>query len=260
MTDTQIRFDSSTLVFDGGEGDVELSIDGKDFAGWDDNGEMRRAAIEYAQAHGSYDLRGFQSSRLVVFGGLAGSASPESQQALRNAVTGIIPDGQRDRMVVDHQGLTLHAYVRLERASWAIETYGSVARYQLQMWAADPRKYGQAERFPTEGTATSVEVFNRGNFPALPVYTIAGDMPNGYELGAGASRYRVSTPVTPGHPHTFCTRTGKHWVDGRPVIGGIERFDRWVIQPHHLIPVTETFIDLRGGTGGFSVEVPPTYV
>jgi hypothetical protein len=260
MTNTRVRFDSSPIVFDGGAGSrgFFISDDPSDFDGWDDSPEMRRQAIDYAQAHGSYDLRGFKSSRVVTIGGPAYSRSPEDQQSMNNQFTGLLADGQRDRMIVDHQGLRLWANVRLQKPSFAATVYGEIAVYQLQVWAADPRKYSlRAKRFPTTGFVDAVSAYHRGNFPALPVYRISGNMPNGYGIWCGGQLYQVSRPVTPGHDHTVYMRTGKLWIDGAPVVGGLVHANTWTIPQG---APTDMTIDKLGGTGGMAVEVSDTYV
>src|SRR5690606_2498931 len=98
----------------------------------------------------------------------------------------------------------------------------------LTFWAADPRTFGESRTFGPVATATSVATYHYGNFPATPVFTVAGSSPGGYEVqGQGGRRYIVTRPLAHGDPHIIDLATGLLRVGGAVVYGGVSRADSW---------------------------------
>lgn len=250
-----------SLLFEGGEGDLGFFIsDDRGLSGWDDAPDVRRDAVAYAQAHGSYDLQGFRGSRLTTISGRCYSRNPQEQQLYRNRLAGLLADGQTGRVRVEHQGLTLWASVRLERAMFEPIIYGEIAQYQLQLWSADPRKYGDIHRFgPGDPTSNggNLEMYHDGNFPAFPTFYVNGSAGRYAVYGPNGRRFLVTRALQPGHEHRIDMRTRQLFVDGIRVFGGVEEANGWTVGGGGKTP---SYIDAPGGSVTLAAAVTDTYI
>jgi hypothetical protein len=247
------------VVFEGGEGLEGFFIDLEDgLVGWDDSVDVRREAVEMANAHGDYDLPVHRGNRVIVITGDCVSSSPEQQQKFRNQLAGILADGRSGKLTVDHQGTIRWANVRLanDGVKFAIKVYGTLARYQITLLAADPRKYGDVNPFGPIG-AGELSVFHRGNFWADPVCTVSGTFSADFAIYYNGLPFRMSHDVVPEAPITIHMRDGRAYQNGIRIIGGIVIANTFTIPPG--LPTTITF-DPNGGTGTLKVEVPDTDV
>lgn len=191
----------------------------KGFQGWDGLPAGRREALARAVAHGEFDVPVKLPARVLTFDGLAIGRDIHELRNLSQSVTGWGASGDRFALSVDHQEQELTATVR--RLLAEAEDTGRrmsewlVAEFQVQMIAADPRKYGDVKTFPRTGTATSIDLFHDGNFPAYPVV----------EIPAASGSYTLATPAG-----TFtvagATAGGTHRVDLRT--GRVTRNDVWM--------------------------------
>lgn len=250
------------LVFDGGEGSHGFFFDLDDgFTGWTDGPGVRRSQTELVSAHGSFDLPGYRDSRVVTISGDCLTDGPEDQQWHRNRLMGVLADGGRGRLTVDDQGTTLWADVRLAGdPQFRVALYGERARYQIQFWAANPRKFGAVNVFtaPQNGT---VAVRHYGNFPATPDIWVDGvSAPvagQNYAVEAFGRRFLVSRPLLADHPHRLDFTTGHLIVDGVVTVGGVLEADTWSVPGGSEVGHK---LNMPHGTGTMTVHLPDTYI
>lgn len=232
-------------------------IDADGFTGWDDGVDVRREVHDIPRGHGAFDLPGYLEPRVFAAKGLCYADTPERLEWWRGVLTGLLADGGSGRVVVENRGLTTWADARLATRSEFTKIPGgaTMARYRVQFWAADPRKYGQTR---TYGPATIVAASHFGNFPAAPLLTVTGAMPSGYTIGGPDGRtFVVSQALTSGHTHRIDMRTGRLTLDGVLQVGAVSVGQTWGIPggasvTHTLTPVS--------GTGTITVSVLDTFI
>ncbi|OOB90750.1 hypothetical protein [Rathayibacter sp. VKM Ac-2630] len=190
---------------------------------WWESAEMERDVVKRPGAPGAFDTPGQLGDKLLPFSGVIITPSEEETEELSRKVRGLIADGSLTT-VTDG---TWMMRGRLSGRSRAVPRRGNrrFADWIVTVWCPDPRKYGETKHF-TAGERAS----HRGNFTALPVYTVSGNAPAGYPLyGPGGRRYDVVQPLKLGTPHVIDMRDGLLRIDGAVVPGAATRADTWGI-------------------------------
>lgn len=210
-----------------------------DFEGWNDSVDVRRERIEIPNAHGDFDLPGLRGSRVTRMSGFCRSESLRQQQWHRSVLTGLLADGDADRVVVEESGETQWANVRLAtRPTFERNSFSKYADWELALWAANPRKFGETRTF---GPASSISAYHFGNFPAAPVLTVAGSSAGGYTINGPAGRtFVVTHALVSGQPHTIDMATGRLTVNGAVVTGGIATARTWAVPPGTKVAMSVT--------------------
>lgn len=227
--------------------------------GLDDGVDIRRESVARVQAHGDYDVPGFLTSRTVPYSGWCRAPDSETLLHYRSQITGLLADGSSAVMVVDRPGGSMWAPVRLaSMTKFRVRAKTPrVADWQLQLWMADPRLFGDAVTFPTERHSLA-EVHHRGNFPALPVLEIKGAATGGYTItGPAGKKYTVTRALVAGQTHRIDMRTGLLEINGVIVMGGVTIADTWAIPPGIHVPHTITAV---GGAASLTVTPPDTFI
>lgn len=231
------------------------------FQGWDGLPAGRRESLARAVQHGEHDVPVYLPSRVVTVDGWI--IEPDEFELGRESMrlTGIGATGDRMKVTVEHQGMTLWAWCRriLAEADDKGIRVGRNLRsgFQLQLLCADPRKYGESRTLPGDdlnppaqsATATSIAVSHRGNFPAYPM-TLIPNAPAGYTISSPGGTFVVSA-ATAGGTHTVDHRNGRVYRNGVEM-AGVGRGDLWAVPAytswtHTLsvagrIHITDTFV------------------
>lgn len=230
------------------------------FDGWDDGATMRSDTVSRPQAHGDFDMPGFLAGRLVTMEGWALAPSRTKLEQLRDVFIGHGADGAKFRVSIERNDRSLRATARIAagtRSSFKDDGTGKRARWSASWWCPDPRKYQKNTSHDGSpfGPASSLLVFHRGNFPALPTLTITGASAGGYTItGPGGRLIIVTRPLAAGVPHRFEMRTGRLSVGGARVLGGVARADLFSIPPN----LPETPISVSAGL--LTVDVDDTFI
>lgn len=262
MTLLQVRSGGLTIrQSPEGESRVQGLYVGRDgFDGWDDGATMRSETVARPQAHGDFDYPGFLAGRLVAMEGWAIATSPKELERLRDRFVGHGADGTKFAVSIERNDRSLRAEARIAagtRPSFKDDGTGRRARWSVSWWCPDPRKY-QSNTEPDGspfGPGTSLQVFHRGNFPALPVLTITGASAGGYTItGPSGRRIIVTRALAAGTPHTFDMRTGRLSVGGVRALGGVARAELFAIPPG----LTPTTISISAGQ--LTVDVENTFI
>lgn len=231
----------------------ELDEDGID--GWHGGGyDVRRDDTPVPQGHGSFDVPVFLTSRVVTVTGRCVASSQERLAWHRGRLMGTLAQGNSGRIIVEDLGETLWADVRLAAGTkWTQFGGQPYATFKLSLWSKSPQKYGEGRTFGSGEAA-----FHYGNFPAVPVITVAGTMPNGYTInGPAGKKYVVTAGVTPTDSHIIDMATGILRIDGVPVYGKVSQGDTWAIPPGQAVAMTLAPVS---GAGTISAVVVDTHV
>lgn len=200
------------------------------FQGWQGLPAGRREALARAVEHGEHDVPVFLPSRVVTIDMWVLGDSPEALEHLGDSISGVGAPGERMRTTVSKRGDAKWADGR--RLSCEFDDSGVRAggpfhgEAQLQLVFADPRKYGETNVLPSTGTATSIPVFHRGNFPAYPIVEIPS-APTGYTISSPGGTYTVSG-ATSGGTHTVDLRRGRVYRNGVEM-PGVGHGDLWAV-------------------------------
>lgn len=250
-----MRFEArlGPLVFVGGDGPADFTIEQDGLQGWLSGGvSMRRDVDDRPTSHGQFSAPGLLSGRMVALEGKVHASSPYDYERKLNMLSAVLADGGDAPFVVQGAVTTRAVVSRWAEPQVTPIVYGRLASYQLRLWSPDPRRYGDSATF------TSGPAFHRGTFAAIPLMTVTGNLPGGYTInGPAGAQYIVTAGLAPGATDRIDMRTG--WVtrNGAPLDGGVSRADTWVIRPGEQVTHT---LSAPSGSGVLTVEVTDTYV
>lgn len=188
-------------------------IKDKGLQGWEGLPEGRREAVQHALAHGEFDVPVKLPARVITVDGYVIARTAFDLNRMCHQIRGWGAAGDRFTLSVELQGETLASMVRSVKRD-AVDTGDRSggfysAEFQVQMIAADPRKYAAVESF----TATpSAWVASRGNFPTHPVIEIP-DAPSAYTVTSPGGTFAV-TGAPSGGTHRIDMSTGRVTRDG----------------------------------------------
>jgi hypothetical protein len=236
-----------TFVGDAGAATYTIDRDGG-LKGWFDGVDSRHESIPRPASHGDFDVPTYLGGRIIILSGLVRASSASAYETALAGLSGLLADGSSATFTVTQAAGTLTATVRRNSAPDVQHVvYGALARYQLQLWAPDPRRYGATH---TVSASSSISVAHDGNFPATPVLTIAGTSSGGYTVtGPGSQLITVTTALASGHPHTIDLATGALYKDGARVLGGISVYQPWTVPVGSSVTVS-----VSAGTVASSVK------
>ena len=228
------------------------------FEGWHDGPDMRRETVQRVAAAGDYDARGYPDARVVSLSGVIVSPSEERTQYWRERLTGVLNDGQTDRMTVRENGTVRFAEAGLVKTKVVTRARARhVADWQMQLWCPDPQKFGELRTAGADG-GSFCDVQHWGNAPATSVFTMTGSDDNGYLiLGPSGRRVEVNAPLVRGVPHEFDLATGQLRVGGVVTYGALGQVDLWTTYPGKAVSVGMSNTDSSNRLG---VETYDTYL
>jgi hypothetical protein len=226
--------------------------------GWHSGVAVRRDQKDRPLAPGSFDTQAYFDSRLITISGYCLANSPQKLRLFQSQLLGLFAAGGQGQLVVKEDGVSQHCTVRQAgQTEFDAMNDGVTATYQVQLWAADPFKYGDTTVYAAPAsTPLTVTAWHYGNYSAYPVLTITGTMPS-YSVSSGGKTFQVSMAVTPGHPHYIHMDSGLLVVDGFPVYGVVVQGGIWTIPPGQQISQT---LAPAGGTGAMTVTVTDTSI
>ncbi|WP_104088033.1 phage tail domain-containing protein [Arthrobacter sp. GMC3] len=195
--------------------------------GWKGTPGVRKDTTPRLWAHGDFSERGWRTGRLITIEGRANLPTEAALLAAHEALSSALADGTEGMLVVDDPIFgVLHASVSLATGSdlpgWEVP---GIYPFQIQVTAADPRKYGQtlsgSTGVPVDGGGLGYDLYtvgstgvldygaagspgivsltNVGTADTAPVYTITGSCPNGFsitEIGTGRRLVYAGAVIT----------------------------------------------------------------
>ena len=213
------------IVFRGDMSRGMFTVEHSALRGWFESPGVRRADTARPLGDGSFHALTYRAGRSVSWSGLILTKSPSEQLAAMQQLAGMCSDRGLSRLTVQHQGGTSWADVELLQAPEVqVLAYGRVARYDVELFAPDPRRYGDLRTFA--GTET---VFHRGNAPAFPKIVIPSAGAAYSVTSAGKTIMVAGAPA--GGRHVIDTRTGRLTSDGALMTGMVTRADQITLPP-----------------------------
>jgi hypothetical protein len=228
------------------------------FNGWTDGAGVRRSETPIAGGIGSFDIPPLAGSRYLPWTGLARASSMKKLGQLSDELSGLLIDGSEAEVAVYHLGSTRTAMARLADQSLFVADGKSGpkgearARFSLQLFCADPRKFGETRSF-----AAGEEAFHDGNYIASPVLRVYGTGVSGYTIGGPDGRsLKVTHPIVQGHHHFIDTATRRLTVDGAVIFNAVTGTP-WGIPPYQSVVHT---LSVLSGSATLSVPVAETWM
>jgi hypothetical protein len=111
--------------------------------GWFVGGtSMRREYVDRPNHPGQFATPGYLSGRIVTLSGkVLGTGDEEAFEDALDALDALLEDGGSDTLTVTTpKGAKTATVFRYGEPQLRILVYGSVAEYQIQLWAPDPEK------------------------------------------------------------------------------------------------------------------------
>lgn len=251
-----LRVDVGQITFRGVHADVTTGPHFviQEIEGWDEGTDMRLDTEDRPLQHGAFDGPGYLSPRTVSITGVILGESPADLQRAVRRLNGLLADGGSAVMTV-HDALG-PLWSRVRRASApGVRVRGeapSIADYQMQFWAPDPRRYGKMREF----VGTSVVPYHEGTLPAIPEVLVTGEFPQGYTIGYGSSAFIVTAPLTVGQTHRIDMRTGWVFRGATQLVGAVAAAEVLHVPPG----MPNRTMTLGGsGSGSMTVRVLDTY-
>lgn len=115
------------------------------------------------------------------------------------------------------------------------------ADYTIRFRAPTQPYFGEKR---TAGPGTSLQLLNRGTYPARPVFTVTGAMPSGYKLAAGGVEYIVTQAIAGGQTHRIDMRTLMLQLNGVAQVGAVSAPRRIEVPP--MSPLTMSLVPVAG--------------
>jgi hypothetical protein len=222
----RLRLGGLEFVGDVGEATYTVERDGVRGHGLG-GADMRRENVDRPAAHGAFSLPGFLTGRSVRWGGLVLTDSMAEQEHALLRLSGLLADGGTSRLTIDGEK---PRWLDVQRASPEpprVLVPGSVASYSFEVWAPDPRMYGEVREF-----AGGVVAVQYGNFPARPQLIVSGTAASGYTVtGPDGRKVTVTNALTSGAPHTIDFAKGGLYVGDVRQLRAISVYQPWTVGP-----------------------------
>jgi hypothetical protein len=203
---------------------AEFVLDPTALTGWDDGTNVRRNATVRPVSNGDFVEPYTFSARLISLSGTAVATSRGELQRMRDALTGILADGEYAEIRVETSASVRYAVVGIENKVEWVQQLDNVALFRLELYAPDPHIYGP-ERVVTLGATSEAgggltyplsyplnynaqnlqsltpPLNNAGNAKAWPRIKVTGDYYSGFTITDGKDRkITFSGPVTRAAP------------------------------------------------------------
>lgn len=241
--------------------------------GWHDTPGFEVPSVERLR-HGAISGRGRATGRTIKLAGRVLNTGHAEQAWDRDALGSLFRDGGMVPMTATVGGLTLSTDVQLiDRVTFQPTTV-AYSRWEVSLYAPDPHLYGEWRTstlrpvgagvgfvyppFSVGGVITFGDaiardewVWNDGNAPSWPVFTVTADSPGGFAVAVGDHRVTYPWPTYPDIPVTVD-------MAGALTVGGVDQShllgerDWSPIPPQSVERVA--FELLRGGTGWATVQ------
>ena len=239
-----LRFDGTDTI------EPELSIDRDGLTGWLKGGVgTRYESVPRANADGDHDLPVYRTGRRVTLTGLIRTEDPDDQSRLMRSLTGLMDLRTSAQFAVVTEFDTTWADVKVDNVEVNVLAYGQTARYRLELWADDPRIFGETRVFSSGQDAS-----HRGNASAVPELEVTGVYTSGYTVSVPGKSFVVTQALAAGQTHRIDLKTGWLYRNGVLQSGAVGQADTWVVPKG--TPVKHTL----SGSGVLKVSVVDTFI
>lgn len=210
LKDTELVIDFGTVTFqrnmlptNSPTAAQQFVLDENAITGWLDGPGTRRDVTPRLAVDGDFYEPAVKSARLITITGTAVAATPQDLTAMRDKLMSQCPDGEYTELAVFGFNSWRRAEVGFEGTpSWVILS-DTVASFKVDLYAPDPRVYGDWQRFtlsmggnsgalnfplsfPMSFSRPASErgsaVTNNGNTRAYPSFRVTGDFTQGFSI------------------------------------------------------------------------------
>lgn len=254
-----------------------------DVAGWYTGSGVRRD-IQPAYGHGSFMGPGFRDARYMTVHGKVHCSTTAERDWQERSIGGLFGDGRIGTLWVDDGETQLYTEVGLHGSPQVVKVGTKDLVFQIPLVSDTPYLYGEwrevtlfppdfgvgfefppLERdlgkgpivtFGTEVRETAY-IWNDGNAPAAPVFTVVADSPSGFSVGFGGRRVTYPRPTFKNVPIEV-DMAGAIRVQGRDQTHLVGERGWSVVDPRTMETPVLRF--LAGGTGWATVAFRDTYI
>ena len=243
------------VYFRGGALRSRFDVADDGLSGWFDGASPRLDTQDRPQSDGAFWSPLFRGGRSIGWHGLIHTAHPREQRTALEQLAGMCSGRGPYVMSVQHEATVTTAQVQLVKSpETSILRYGRLARYQVEVFAPDPFRYGQTHVLPAVDGA--VRPFHNGTTDAVPEITVTGSRPSGYTLAYRGKQFIVAAPLASGSSHVIDMATGwVHTGSGAVLARAVSRAELFTVPKGPTGPA----LTITGGTGGMTVRVRDTY-
>lgn len=197
------------------------------WTGIDEGAAMRRDQLPRPGAHGAYAVPGHLDARVIGMSGYLIDRSPEQLLRTARRLTGLLAGGEFAQLtVMGERGVQMRVGLSAQTSVVVRGNDPCVADFQLQLWAPNPRMFGEVHEYFAGEPAV-----HYGNFPAAPVLEVSG-APSGYTItGPGGKTFTVTQGLAGGQKHRIDMATGRVYRDGALQVGVVSNGGTWAIPP-----------------------------
>jgi len=264
----------------GGTG--EYVLDPTALTGWDDGVTVRRDATVRPVSNGDFKEPYTFGSRLIGISGTAIATSRGELQRMRDALAGILADGEYADISVETSVSTRYAVVGLEKSLEWVQQHDTVAAFRLELYAPDPHIYG-TERTITLGATNNVgggliyplayplnynpatlltynpTMVNNGNAISWPKFKVTGDYYSGFTLTDGKdNKVTYNGIVSTAAPVEIDMGKGTATQNGTDKTVLVSERDWFGILPGETIK--PEFVPIQSATGWCDIIIRDTFI
>lgn len=229
-----------------------LVLDGLE--NWWGSPDTRGDTEDFPDADGELDLPVYNQARLLT---LQGHLHSTDHNQLHKAGK-FLSSSMFGRFTVRGHGDTLWADGRRNSGFLFMPVTDTFAQWQVRIKFNDPRQYGDTRKWSASVGSNAAGIHHRGNYNAVPRFTVAGNMPGGYRLTIKGQVFNVTQPLVPGHPHSLDYGTGRLRIDSSIIHGGLG----WGYKPL-ITPGVSTVLAIEPrttGTATATLTLTDTYI
>lgn len=260
----------------------EFVLDPTAITGWTDGAATRRNASPRPVSNGDFSEKATIGARVISISGVAIAANGVLLQEMRDALTGLLANGEYIEMSVQTAAGTRYAVVGLEGTTSWVQQLDNVAYWKLDLYAPDPRVYGENRiqnigattatggglkyvlRYPlnyhsNKTTVAAATIQNHGNVDAWPVFVVTGDFYSGFTLTDNQDhKVTFNGTVTMQAPVEIDMGAGTAIQNGIDKSTLLSKRDWISVSPNETI--RPSFIPIQAGPGWCDIMIRDTWI
>lgn len=214
------------LVFEGGEGEADFTIEPGGVAGVVDGADTRFDRAERPSRDGDFPAVGYSTGRMGSISGLIHASSGGDFERKRSLLAAL-PARSPLRMTAQTPDGTFWCDVqRWGKPDVTPLVYGRSARYMVQFWSPDSRWFGDLRTF-RPGDA----VYHFGNATATPVVRVVGPVSAPYSVSSQGRSFTVTQSLSSGQSHRIDMASGWVYRNGVLQTGVVSSAQKFTVPP-----------------------------
>jgi hypothetical protein len=258
----------------------QFVLDDNALTGFYDGVNIKRTEAPRPNQWGDFPEPALLGPRTLVLTGTAVANTPQQLHDMRDEFTSLLVDGGYSEIAIQNLSDTRYISVSLgQNPSW-VPKIDTAAVWKLELYAPDPRIYSYPKiQKVTDGTIggglnypvaypmnyggstqlQAVTIYNDGNSPSWPVFTVTGNFFTGFEITDGLnSVIRYDSAVTMQAPVIIDTAKGSAMQMGADNSRYLSRRDWFSIPPKSSIQ--PKFVPFQDAAGWCDIMYRDTWI